>query len=34
MERYARAWRDLGRDLRPIHCALYFPEQDKLEIVS
>lgn len=34
LARYARAWRDLGLDPRPIRCALYFPAQDKLKIVS
>ena len=34
MTRYAQAWRDLGRDPRPVRCALYFPAQDRLETIS
>jgi hypothetical protein len=33
MARYARAWTCLGRDPRPVRCALYFPAQDKLRLV-
>lgn len=42
MERYARAWRGMGRQsglqpngaTLPVRCALYFPAQDKLHIVA
>ena len=34
MQRYARAWQSLGRNSHPVRCALYFPAQDKLEVLQ